>query len=617
MCPNLMFLDIVNKAFLNTEFECISNNDERPPMDAHFVSYSSHSPYEIPSRMISTLTYTAFRNIAFYFRESHLQLLHTALNPDSGASDNERFVIQTLLENACIASKGELCICQDSGVAHVYVWPESGIICGDPVAAINDGVKTAYSKHHLRSSILEPDNFFCEKNTCNNLPAQLVIFGGSGSSNFSIPTMRFLFTAKGGGSANKTAFWAMAPSILDETKFYNFLCEKINDLGTSACPPYRLVVVVGGLSPEQNLETLKLASTELLDAAPYFDGNNNEAGDDNDHRENHKNDDDNDDNDHRENHKNTVIFRDRFWENKAMEIACKSGIGAQAGGKFLCLDARILRLPRHAASCFVSIGVSCSAHRNALGYINADGMFLEKLASQPAAMGAMRLKHALHLSAGVKPAMLQKEPKGVSQRIVRGVPKDPLGAVGRGAVPHSLCLPVTLENKVPALHFSPENYDDTRKQILSLRKGQLILISGKIITARDAAHGRWHKIIRGGGELPEYLRAYPVFYAGPAATPSGMVCGSIGPTTAGRMDTYSGELFRRGLSLVSIAKGTRSSLFYDAAAKYGAVYLCAIGGAAAFTAERNIVSAKIIDYADLGMEAVRLLEVKDLAVFVG
>jgi fumarate hydratase class I len=556
-----VFSYFVDKTFSKTEFECL-------PIKGTL----EFRPGAFNSSVISELSYTAFKKIAFYFRPGHLKLLCARLNSDSGASANDRFVIQSILKNACIAAKGDLCLCQDTGTACVYVWMDQGIVTDeDPAASLSRGVEAAYTKHNLRASQLVATDFFCEKNTHNNLPAQVVLYSRYPNSvPRTTPAMRFLFTAKGGGSANKTGFWAMSPSILEKKAFDKFLTEKIEELGTSACPPYRLAVVVGGLSPEQNMEALKLAASEILDSAPYFEAAYPCPAPYTPHPIPYS----------------CPISRDRFWEGRAMEIAACSGIGAQAGGTSLCLDSRVLRLPRHAASCFVSIGVSCCAHRNVLGYINARGAFLEKLAENPA-------------------AVLDDAGNALPYRAGDSVEAAGFGA--KGAVPPSLPLKINLNRPV----------SEICAELRKLEKQKIILVSGKIITARDAAHKKWHCVIEAGGELPQYLLEYPVFYAGPSAAPALRVCGSIGPTTAGRMDAYCEELFSRGASLLSIAKGKRSAAFEAAAAKWGAVYLCAIGGAAALISETHIVSAAVIDFPELEMEAVRLLEVKDLPVVRG
>jgi fumarate hydratase class I len=342
---------------------------------------------------------------------------------------------------------------------------------------------------------------------------------------------------------------------LEEKAFDAFLEAEIPALGTAACPPYRLAVVVGGTSPEYNLEVLKLATTEILDGAPLFAPPGGPAG-----------------------QNRGWIFRDPYWENRVMEIARKSGLGAQFGGTSLLLDARVLRLSRHAASCPVSIGVSCNAHRNLLAYIDGEGLHLEKLAENP------REFPERCLVSGTVPVW-GMETSGDTGEVVPRICLDrPLGEI--------------------------------RTALSRLRVGDRTLLSGKLLLARDAAHLRWHALIKRGQGLPEYLFRYPVYYGGPAVTPPGKVIGSLGPTTAQRMDPYGEELMSRGASLITLAKGNRSPQWRAACKKYGGFYLGAIGGAAALSAERHILSGEIIDYPELGMEAVRLIEVRDLPAFL-
>jgi fumarate hydratase class I len=504
----------------------------------------------IPPSCLEALAEEAAGRIAFLYRRSHLGLLAAACFED-GTTAGERAVIRCLLENACVSAEGRLPLCQDTGTACVYGWKDEGVITGaDDVALIEQGIAAAYGKRRLRASQIAPVSFFEEYNTGNNLPAQIRIEAAA-SWGGSTPVYRFLFVAKGGGSSNKTAYFSFAPSFLSRDEFDCFLQEKITALGTSACPPYRLAVVVGGSSPEQNLEILKLATTELLDEAAYFDTDNANA--------------------ERFDSAGFPILRDSFWENRAKEIACKSGLGAQAGGERLLLDARVFRLPRHAASCPVSIGVSCAAHRNMLAFIDERGVFLEKLEENPREFLNEALKHTDS----------SKKTEIETRRVNFGTPVT------------AVCAALS--------HFKT---DDT------------LLVSGKLLVARDAAHLAWRKLLEQGKPLPEYLFRYPVFYAGPSETPAGCVTGSIGPTTSARMDGFADELLSRGASLVTVGKGSRSALWSEAARKYGGRYLAAPGGAAALIASRNIVSVETIDYSELAMEAVRLLEVKDLLLFV-
>jgi fumarate hydratase class I len=519
---------IILEAFKNTRFNALAL---APPKreDGRLI---------VSPETLRAISREAFKKLAFYMRKSHLSLLTGALE-DPASSENDRLVIETLLRNAEVAARGELPLCQDTGTASVYGWKDNSVSAGGDEEELSSGIASAYKENHLRASIVAASSFFDEYNTGDTLPAHCQIFAASDSVDG--PAYRFLFAAKGGGSANKTAYFSMTKALLEEKAFHTFLEEKIGLLGTAACPPYRLAVVVGGQSPELNLETLKLAATEILDYAPAFVDGESEA----------------------ESRTKGWIRRDRYWEDQVMEIGRKTGLGAQFGGRRLLLDARVLRLPRHAASCPVSIGVSCSAHRNMLGYIDATGVYLEALAERP----------------------------GV--RLWRGFT--------------SASLPVINLNRPMG---------EIRGDLAALKTGDRVLLSGKLLVARDAAHLKWHALTTEGRELPSYVFDYPIYYAGPAATPPGKIIGSIGPTTAQRMDPYAEELMSRGASLITIAKGNRSPAFTAANRKYGGFYLGAIGGAAALPAEENILSQELIDYPELGMEAVRLIDVKDFPAFI-
>jgi fumarate hydratase class I len=508
----------------------------------------------VPPAALEALSEEAFRRLAFFYRRSHLALLAAACGK-AATTENERAVIHSLLDNAVIAAEGRLPLCQDTGAACVYAWKPEGLAPGaDDRVSLEKGISAAYRKQRLRASTLAPASFFDEYNTGNNLPAQIHIEAAPPTENAAPPCYRFLFVAKGGGSSNKTAYFPVSPDILYHDSWDNFLREKIEALGTAACPPYRLALVLGGLSPEQNLQALKLATTELLDDAPYFEAaeTSPDGGPD-------------------ASVSGPLVFRDLFWENRAMEIAEESGLGAQVGGKRLVLDVRVLRLPRHAASCPVSIGVSCAAHRNMLGFINERGVFLEKLEEIPAEF----LERALKEADSAAPPDIE------TRKISFDMPMA------------ELC-----------------------EKLSGFKAGDALLASGNLLVARDAAHLAWRKLLKKGESLPPYLFKYPVFYAGPSETPAGCVIGSIGPTTASRMDGFAEELLSRGASLVTVGKGSRSTLWTEAAHRYGGRYLIAAGGAAALIASRHIVSVKIIDYPELAMEAVRLLEVKDLRLFV-
>ncbi|AEF83141.1 FumA C-terminus/TtdB family hydratase beta subunit [Leadbettera azotonutricia] len=534
------FEPLVEEAFKQTSFELIDTEGERP----RFID----GRLFIPPGLLSQAAEEGFRRLSFFFRESHLAMLaeQLALAENDKKPGNDGFVLNALLRNAVIAAKGELALCQDTGTAVIYGWKSENVFTGsgDDDAWLESGIGAAYKKNNLRLSQIGASSFLDEFNTGNNLPAQIQIHA-SGKN----PVYRFLFIAKGGGSSNKTSLFSMTKSLLEEQAFEKFLEEKIKALGTAACPPYRLAVVVGGTSPEFNLEACKLASAEALDSAPYF-----EPGEDKE-----------------KSASLPWIRRDKQWEEKAMSIGRRTGLGAQFGGSSLLLDARVLRLPRHAASCPVSIGVSCAAHRNLYAYIDSEGLHLEKTVTDPAKF--------------LKERGINLKTFDSNTAIIKRI------SVNKGI--KEVC-----------------------KELSNFNVGDKILLSGKLLMARDAAHLKWHNLLKEGKALPEYLYAYPVYYAGPAATPPGKVIGSLGPTTAGRMDPYGEEFMSRGCSLVTVAKGNRSAEWKKLCSSYGAFYLGTIGGAAALLSEENVTGNELLDYPELGMEAVRLITVKDLPVFI-
>ncbi|MDR2184279.1 MAG: fumarate hydratase [Treponema sp.] len=500
--------------------------------------------------LLRRLAGEGFRRLSFYLRRSHLALL-AGVCADPGASANDKLVVRTLLENAVTAARGEFALCQDTGTAVVYGWKDEGVRTGGGDGAeLSSGIAAAYGNNFLRASQRVPLSFFDEADSGNNLPAQIRL---EASDSRGDPAYRFLFIAKGAGSSNKTAYFSMTKALLEAEAFERFLEERIRALGTAACPPYRLAVVVGGSSPEHNLEVLKLATTEILDAAPrtgaVLSGAAGAAPD------------------------GGVLFRDPYWESRVLDISRRTGLGAQFGGTALALDARVIRLGRHAGSCPVSIGVSCSAHRNLLAFIDARGLYLEKLEEDPAAFLRSR---GVDLSSGPDPS------------------------AGTAPAPLSLDRPM----------------EEIRRDLSRFSPGDRLLLSGKLLTARDAAHLNWRRLLAEGRPLPPYLFKYPVYYAGPSAAPPGRIMGSLGPTTAQRMDPYGEELMSRGASLVTLAKGNRSPAWTAACKKYGGCYLGVVGGAAALQAERNVAASEIVDYPELGMEAVRLVEVRDLPAFI-
>lgn len=475
---------------------------------------------------ISKLAIEAFHDAAFYLRSSHLEGWKKIIE-DPEASDNDRYVASGLLKNAIISASGELPLCQDTGTATVVALRGSNIITdGSDESAINDGIKSAYENYNLRYSQILPDSMTDEHNSKNNLPGQVEIIADSGDS------YRFLFIAKGGGSSNKTTLIQASKALLREDALRNLLQEKISALGVAACPPYHLAVVIGGTSPEANLKTLKLATAHACDHISTEPGKNG-------------------------------VYRDLKWEEIVMELARESGLGAQFGGKYLAMDARVIRLPRHAGSCPVSIGVSCSAHRNILGRIDADGVWLEKLESEP-----------------------------------------------------EKYLPQFESNFDAAEVELTDNIDETVGRLNGLAVGTLVHLSGTMIVARDIAHAKLFEMLKAGKQLPDYFKQYPVYYAGPAKTPSGMPIGSFGPTTAQRMDEYLDTFMSLGFSRITLAKGNRSPSVAQSCTRHNGFYLGTIGGAASLLAKENIIHSEIIDFDDLGMEAIRKIQVKNLPAFI-
>jgi fumarate hydratase class I len=477
---------------------------------------------------LELLAKTAVSDISFFLRTAHLEKLAAILD-DPEATDNDRFVAYVMLRNTVISSKQDLPWCQDTGTAIVIgrkgeqVW--TGVNDAEP---LSKGIYETFKEKNLRYSQVVPFTMFEEKNTGTNLPAQIDIYSKEGNS------YEFLFITKGGGSANKTFLYQQAKSLLNEEAMVKFVKEKIKELGTSACPPYHLALVIGGTSAEATLKTVKEASAGYLDNLPTSGNVSGRA------------------------------FRDIEWEKKIEKICHEYGVGAQFGGKYFVHDVRVIRLPRHAASCPVGIGVSCSADRNIKAKINADGIFLEELERNPARF------------------MPAKAPE--------------------------LEKPVVINLDRPMKEVLAELSKYPVKTRLSL--------NGTLIVARDIAHAQIKKMLDEGKPMPEYFKNYPIYYAGPAKTPEGMPSGSFGPTTAGRMDSYVGLFQSLGGSLIMIAKGNRSRQVIDACKKHGGFYLGSIGGPAAILAAENIKSVEMVDFADLGMEAIRKIRVENMAAFI-
>ena len=477
---------------------------------------------------LKLLAREAFADVSFYLRASHLEKLSHILQ-DPEASDNDIFVAHTMLLNQVVAAEGELPTCQDTGTAIVIGKKGESVWTGqDDAKSLSEGIYETYRDRNLRYSQVVPLTMFDEKNTGNNLPAQIDLYATEGNA------YEFLFITKGGGSANKTFLYQMTKSLLNEVSLTNFIKEKIKDLGTSACPPYHLAVVIGGTSAEATLATVKKASAGYFDHLPTA---GNEGG---------------------------QAFRDLEWEEKITTICQNSEIGAQFGGKYFVHDVRVIRLPRHAASCPVGIGVSCSADRNIKAKITEDGIFLEQLEMHP---GRFLPKTAPYLQPSVE---------------------------------------IDLDRPM----------DEVRKELSKYPVKTRLSLKGTLIVARDIAHARIKEMIDKGEEMPEYFKKYPVYYAGPAKTPKGMASGSFGPTTAGRMDSYV-ELFQSlGGSLIMLAKGNRSNQVTAACKKYGGFYLGSIGGPAAILAKNSIKSVEVIDFPELGMEAIRKITVVNFPAFI-
>jgi fumarate hydratase class I len=477
---------------------------------------------------LELLAKKAVSDLSFYLRTSHLEKLAAILD-DPEATDNDRFVAYMMLRNTVISSKEDLPWCQDTGTAIVIGKKGENVRTGGKDAEyLSKGIFETFKEKNLRYSQVVPFSMFEEKNTGTNLPAQIDIYSTEGNS------YEFLFITKGGGSANKTFLYQQSKSLLNEESLIKFVNDKIKELGTSACPPYHLALVIGGTSAEATLKTVKEASAGYLDGLPLT---GNEAG---------------------------RAFRDIEWEKKIEKICHEYGVGAQFGGKYFVHDVRVIRLPRHAASCPVGLGVSCSADRNIKAYITEKGIFIEELEKNPARF------------------MPAKAPE--------------------------LEKPVDINLDRPMNEVLAELTKYPVKTRLNL--------TGTLIVARDIAHAVIKKMLDEGKPMPEYFKNHPVYYAGPAKTPEGMPSGSFGPTTAGRMDSYVDLFQSLGGSLIMLAKGNRSRQVIDACKKHGGFYLGSIGGPAAILAAENIKSVEIVDFEELGMEAIRQIRVENMPAFI-
>lgn len=493
-------------------------------------SFRGNDMLVVENEALRMLSEEAFADINHLLRPAHLKQLAHILE-DSEATENDRFVAYDLLKNANIAAGGVLPMCQDTGTAIIMakkgrkVWTEGG-----DEDALGAGVLDAYTKKNLRYSQLAPLSMFEEQNTKNNLPAQVDIYE-EGDDEY-----EFLFVAKGGGSANKTFLYQGTPSLLTHDRMIEFLREKILTLGTAACPPYHLVIVIGGTSAEMTLKTVKMASTKYLDELPTQGSEDAHA------------------------------FRDLEMEKEIHKMTQNMGIGAQFGGKYFCHDVRVIRLPRHGASLPIGLGVSCSADRQALGKISKDGVFIEQLETNPAQY--MPEVDNTHLDDNVVKVDLNRP----MTQILSELSKHPV------------------------------------KTRLSL--------TGSIIVARDLAHSKIRARLEAGEAMPDYFKNHPVYYAGPAKTPAGMASGSFGPTTAGRMDSYVDQFQSFGGSMVMLAKGNRSRQVREACKQHGGFYLGSIGGPAARLAQECIKKVEVVEYPELGMEAIWRIEVEDFPAFI-
>lgn len=485
---------------------------------------------KITPEALTMLSQQAFKDVSFHLRRAHNEQLAKILN-DPEASDNDKYVALTLLRNAEVAAKGQLPVCQDTGTAIIHgekgqrVWTDFS-----DEEALSRGVYNVYTQENLRYSQNAPLTMYDEVNTRCNLPAQIDLEVSEGME------YRFLFIAKGGGSANKTYLYQETKALLNPDKLVPFLVEKMKTLGTAACPPYHIAFVVGGTSVERNLLTVKLASTHFYDSLPTTGDETGRA------------------------------FRDLELEEILTDKAHRIGLGAQFGGKYICHDIRVIRLPRHGGSCPIGMGVSCSADRNIKAKINKDGLWIEKMDDKPYEL----------------------------------IPEELRQAGENNPIRINLNQPMS----------------EVCKELSKYPVATRVSLNGTIIVARDIAHAKLKERIDRGEGLPEYFKNHPVYYAGPAKTPAGMACGSMGPTTAQRMDIYVDLFQANGGSMVMIAKGNRSQQVTEACHKHGGFYLGSIGGPAAVLAQNNIKSIECVEYPELGMEAIYKISVEDFPAFI-
>ena len=517
--------------FYQDPYPLLRDNTEYRKVTSDYVKVEKLGDREILTvdpKGLELLAQEAMTDVSFYLRTSHLEKLNAILS-DPEATDNDRFVAYNLLQNAVIAAEGQLPSCQDTGTAIVMAKKGEDVYTGvDDAEYLSKGIFNTYQERNLRYSQVVALTMFEEKNSGSNLPAQIDIYAKKGNY------YEFLFLAKGGGSANKTFLYQKTKSLLNDKNLEEFVREKIKDLGTSACPPYHLAFVIGGTSAEANLSAVKKASAGYFDELPTEGNMNGQA------------------------------FRDLEWEKRVHLICQESLIGAQFGGKYFTHDVRVIRLPRHAASCPVGLGVSCSADRNIKAKITKEGIFLEQL---------------------------EKNPRRLLPEVA----------------PH-LQPAVEIDLDRPMAEVLAELSKYPIKTRLNLR--------GTLIVARDMAHAKIQEILDSGKPMPEYFKNHPIYYAGPAKTPEGMPSGSFGPTTAGRMDSYVDSFQSVGGSMIMLAKGNRSKDVTNACEKHGGFYLGSIGGPAAILAKENITSVEVIDFEEMGMEAVRKITIKNFPAFI-
>ncbi|MCE2735379.1 MAG: fumarate hydratase [Acidimicrobiaceae bacterium] len=522
--PDFAFTEILPLGADTTEYRLVSTEGVSQ------VETPLGTFLKVEPEALTLLTQTAMRDIAHLLRSGHLQQLANILE-DPEASANDRFVALDLLKNASIAAGGVLPMCQDTGTAIVKGKKGQFVMTGgNDEEAIARGVYNTYLTSNLRYSQMAPLNMYDEKNTGNNLPAEIKISAVDGDS------YKFLFMAKGGGSANKSYLFQESKALLNEKTLLPWVFEKMITLGTAACPPYHLAIVIGGTSAEQAVETAKLASARYLDSLPT-QGSDLGNG-----------------------------FRDIELEAKILKLSQQTGIGAQFGGKYFCHDVRVIRLPRHGASCPVAFAVSCSADRQALGKITKDGLFIEALETDPARF---------------LPEVTHEE---LSDEVVQIDLTQPM--------------------------------DQIRATLSKYPVKTRVMLTGPMVVARDIAHAKLKERLDSGQGLPQYMKDHCVYYAGPAKTPDGMASGSFGPTTAGRMDSYVSDFQAAGGSFVMLAKGNRSRQVTEACNTYGGFYLGSIGGPAARLAQDCITKVEVLEYAELGMEAVWKIEVQDFPAFI-